>query len=256
MFRHPTIVPILSLIGLFACSGISEEAQQPAGQSLSDPAESEAASLPDELQQGAGAEGASPPAEQQQEVVSESVAAEPLPPPEPATIRVPVGTVLEVRLAEPMSTRTHKAGDEFVAILDQDVVVDGQVVFPEGTKAYGTLLAVEGSGRVEGRAEMTMTLTELRLREEPHRLKTGNITIQAEGTQGQDAKVIGGAAGVGALLGGIIGGKKGVAVGAAVGGGAGTATVLTTKGKEVEFEPEHKFSFSLSREVEVRARHH
>ena len=177
--------------------------------------------------------------------MNESVAAPPLPPPEPVTIRVPVGAVLEVRLAEPMSTQTHKAGDEFVAILDQDVVVDGKVVFPEGAKAYGTLLAAEGSGRVEGRAEMTITLTELRLREEPLRVKTGNITIQAEGTQSRDAKVIGGAAGVGAVLGGIIAGKKGVAVGAAVGGGAGTATVLTTKGKEVEFEPEHKFSFSF-----------
>ena len=112
-------------------------------------------------------------------------------------------------------------------------------------------MAAEGSGRVEGRAEMTITLTELRLREESHLVKTGNITIQAEGTEGRDAKVIGGAAGVGALLGGIIGGKKGAAVGAAVGGGAGTATVLTTKGKEVEFQSEHKFSFSLSREVEV-----
>jgi len=252
MFRHPTIFPILLLIGLFACSGTSEEAQQPAEQSLSYPANSEEASLPDEQQPGSGAEEVpSPLAEQQQESVSESVAAEPLSPPEPLTIRVPVGTVLEVRLAEPMSTRTHKAGDEFVAILDQDVVVDEKVVFPEGTKAYGTLLAVEGSGRVEGRAEMTFTLTELRLREEPHRIKTGNITIQAEGTQGRDAKVIGGAAGVGALVGGIFGGKKGAAVGAAVGGGAGTATVLTTKGKEVEFQPEHKFSFSLSREVVV-----
>ncbi|MCH6570482.1 MAG: hypothetical protein IH794_10275 [Acidobacteria bacterium] len=250
MFRHPTLFPILSLIGLFACGGTSEEAQQPADQSLSDLAESEEASLPEQPKPESGAEVSSPPAEQQ-EFVSESVAAEPLPPPEPVTIRVPVGTVLEVRLAEPMSTRTHKAGDEFVAILDQDVVVDGKVVFPEGAKAYGTLLAAEGSGRVEGRAEMTITLTELRLREEPLRVKTGNITIQAEGTQSRDAKVIGGAAGVGALLGGIIGGKKGVAVGAAVGGGAGTATVLTTKGKEVEFQPEHKFSFSLSREVEV-----
>ena len=250
MLKHLTIYPALLLIGLFACSGTSEEAQQPAQQSLSDPVQSEAASLPDELQPGAGAELSSPPAEPQ-ELVNESVATEPLSPPEPVTIRVPVGAVLEVRLAEPMSTRTHKAGDEFVAILDQDVVVDGEVVFPEGAKAYGTLLAAEGSGRVEGRAEMTITLTELRLREEPLRVKTGNITIQAEGTQSRDAKVIGGAAGVGALLGGIIAGKKGVAVGAAVGGGAGTATVLTTKGKEVEFEPEHKFSFSLSREVVV-----
>ena len=250
MFRHPTICPILSLIGLFACGGTSEEAHQPADQSISDLAESEAASLPEQLQPGSGAEVSTPPAEQQ-EFVSESVVAEPLPSPKPVATRVPVGTVLEIRLAEPMSTRTHKAGDEFAAILDQDVVVDGKVVFPEGTKAYGALLAAEESGRVEGRAEMTITLTELRLREELLGVKTGNITIQAEGTQGRDAKVIGGAAGVGALLGGIIGGKKGAAVGAAVGGGAGTATVLTTRGKEVEFQSEHKFSFSLSREVEV-----
>ena len=251
MLRNPAIFSIILLTGLFACSGTSEEAQQPAGQSLSDPAESEAASLSDELAPEAVPEVSSSPAEQQQELVSESVVAEPLSPPDPETIRVPVGTVLDVRLAEPMSTRTSKAGDDFVAILDQDVFVDGKVVFPEGTKAYGTILAAEGSGRVEGRAEMTITLTELRLWEETYRLKTGNITIQAEGTQGRDAKVIGGAAGVGALLGGIIGGKKGAAVGAAVGGGAGTATVLTTKGKEVEFQPEHKFSFRLSREVEA-----
>ena len=135
MFRHPTLFPILSLMGLFACSGTSEEAQQPASQSLSDPAKSEQASLPDELLPGSGAEGSSPPAEQQQEFVNESVATAPLPPPEPVTIRVPVGAVLEVRSAEPMSTRTHKAGDEFVAILDQDVVVDGKGVFPEGAKA-------------------------------------------------------------------------------------------------------------------------
>ena len=249
MLRNQGIVSVLLLATLVACGGAPEQAQQQV--EPSNPTESEAAALPEEAQPEIDTAAASPPGEQQEEFESEPVAVEPTPAPEPETIKVPVGTVLDVRLAEPISTRTNKAGDNLVAILDQDLVVDGKVVFPEGTKAYGTLLAVEGSGRVEGRAEMTITLTELRVREETYRVETGNITIQAEGTGGRDAKVIGGAAGVGALLGGIIGGKKGAAVGAAVGGGAGTATVLTTKGKEVEFQPEHKFSFSLSREVEA-----
>ena len=248
MFRNQGIGSVLLLATLFACGGAPEQAQQQV--EPSNPTESEAAALPEEAQPETAA-AASPPAEQPEVFESEPVAVEPPPTPEPETIRVPVGTALAVRLAEPISTRTNKAGDSLVAILDQDLVVDGKVVFPEGTKAYGRLLAVEGSGRVEGRAEMTITLTELRVREETYQVETGNITIQAEGTGGRDAKVIGGAAGVGALLGGIIGGKKGAAVGAAVGGGAGTATVLTTKGKEVEFQPEHKFSFSLSREVEA-----
>ncbi len=248
MFRNQGIGSVLLLATFFACGGAPEQAQQQV--EPSNPTESEAAALPEETQPETAA-AASPPAEQPEVFESEPVAVEPPPTPEPETIRVPVGTALDVRLAEPISTRTNKAGDSLVAILDQDLVVDGKVVFPEGTKAYGRLLAVEGSGRVEGRAEMTITLTELRVREETYQVETGNITIQAEGTGGRDAKVIGGAAGVGALLGGIIGGKKGAAVGAAVGGGAGTATVLTTKGKEVEFQPEHKFSFSLSREVEA-----
>ena len=249
MFRNQGIVSVLLLATLFACGGAPEQAQQQP--EPSQPTESEAAALPDETQPEAATEASSPPAEQQEEFKSEPIAVEPPPAPEPEIITVPAGTLLDVRLAEPISTRTNKAGDGLVAILDQDLVVQGKVVFPEGAKAYGTLLAVEGSGRVEGRAEMTITLTELRVGEETYRVETGNITIQAEGTEGRDAKIIGGAAGVGALLGGIIGGKKGVAVGAAVGGGAGTATVLTTKGKEVEFQPEHKFSFSLSREVEA-----
>ncbi len=249
MLRNSGVFSILLSITLFACSEVPEQAQQQAETAF--PTESEAASPLDEAQSGAAAEASSPPTERQEELASEPVAVQPPPAPEPETIRVPVGTMLDVRLAEPISTRNNKAGDGWIAILDQDLVVDGKLVFPEGTKAYGTLLAVEGSGRVEGRAEMTITLTELRVREETYRVETGNITIQAEGTGGRDAKVIGGSAGVGALLGGIIGGKKGAAVGAAVGGGAGTATVLTTKGKEVEFQPEHKFSFSLSREVQA-----
>ena len=80
MFRNPAILSIVLLTSFFACSGTPEEAQQPAEQPISDPAESEAASLPDELQPGAGAEVSFPPAEQQQEFVSEAVAGEAPPP--------------------------------------------------------------------------------------------------------------------------------------------------------------------------------
>ena len=51
------------------------------------------------------------------------------------------------------------------------------------------------------------------------------------------------------VIGGIAGGGKGAAIGAAVGGGAGTAGVLLTKGKEVEFPAETKFEFELQKDV-------
>jgi len=56
---------------------------------------------------------------------------------------------------------------------------------------------------------------------------------------------------VGAIIGGIAGGKKGAAIGAVIGGGAGTAGVLVTRGKEVEFPPETKFQFQLAQPVKI-----
>ena len=257
MSRSLFIPSIILLSSLFGCNvqQAQEGAQQQAG-TPTDQLESEAATpsqAPDSQPEASATTVASAPAvDTQEEAPSEGVALEPSPPPQPATVIVPEGTVLEVRLSEPLSTKTNKNGDEVVALLDKDLVVDGKIVFPEGSKTYGTLLAVKASGRVEGLAEMTLTLTEIHLGQDIYQVGTSAITIQAEATKGDDAKLIGGAAGVGALVGGLIGGKKGAAVGAAVGGGAGTAKVLTSTGQEVEFEAEHKFSFNLSREVEVK----
>ncbi len=245
MSKSLFILSTILLSSLFACGvpETQEGAQQQAGEPPADQLQSEA-TTPDPAPQ-VQLETSAP-------TTAPAAALEPSPPSQPAVAVVPEGTVLEVRLAEPLSTKTNKNGDEVVALLDKDLVVDGKIVFPEGSKAYGTLLAVKASGRVEGLAEMTLTLTEIHLGHDIYPVDTSAITIQAEGTKGRDAKVIGGAAGVGALVGGIIGGKKGAAVGAAVGGGAGTASVLTSTGQEVEFEPEHKLSFNLSSAVEVK----
>ena len=82
-------------------------------------------------------------------------------------------------------------------------------------------------------------------------ITTKDLAAEAESSTKRDAGVIGGGAGVGALIGAIAGGKKGAAVGAAVGGGGGTAAVLATKGKEVDYPVESKLTFSLDKELSV-----
>ena len=47
------------------------------------------------------------------------------------------------------------------------------------------------------------------------------------------------------------GGGKGAVIGAGVGGGAGTGYVLVTKGDEVDFGPETRFSFTLSESLKL-----
>jgi hypothetical protein len=68
---------------------------------------------------------------------------------------------------------------------------------------------------------------------ERYRISTGTWVGVAPGTKKKDAATIGLPAAGGALVGGLIDGKKGALIGAAAGGGAGTAVVLSTRGKEV-----------------------
>ncbi|MBI4445998.1 MAG: hypothetical protein HY645_08805 [Acidobacteria bacterium] len=170
----------------------------------------------------------------------------------PRKVVLPEGTVVEVRLNEALSSGVNQSGDIFQATLEHDLTVEGEVVAPQGSRVVGRLTRVEESGRVEGRAYLSLTLQELKVGNRVYALQTDTLDFEAESTKGRDTKVIGGGAGLGAIIGAIAGGKKGAAIGAAIGGGAATAGVLATKGNEVTFEPEHLLHFRLERDLEMQ----
>jgi hypothetical protein len=183
-----------------------------------------------------------------------AVPAAPPKPPEPKFATVPSGTEIAVRLQDALDSGVNQTGESFRAILDKDIKVDGVVVAPRGSVLEGKLSHVERSGRVQGRATMSMQLTNLVIGNEPYALQTQVITTEAESTKTKDATKVGLGAGLGAAIGAIAGGGKGAAIGAAVGAGAGGATVVATRGKEVHFDSESKVTFVLSREISVKLR--
>lgn len=193
-----------------------------------------------------------PAPERKIEAPSASRAAEPAPAPQPATLTVPAGTRFEVRLADSIDSSQNVSGDVFKAVLDRDLEVDGQIVAARGSTLTGKLENVQQSGRVEGRASLSMTLTGITVGNETYAIRTNTLSYEAESGKKKDATKIGAGAGIGAIVGAIAGGKKGAAIGAAIGGGAGTATVLATKGDAVKFSPEDKFSFLLRDGVEMK----
>jgi hypothetical protein len=179
-------------------------------------------------------------------------AAEAAPSRQPVVVRIPAGTRFEVRLLEPIDSAKNQVGDTFKASLDKDLEADGRVVAPRGSTVLGKLTSVTPPGRVEGRAAMSVTVTSITVGENTYPIQTNTLAFEAEKTVKEDAKKIGIGAGIGAVIGAIAGGGKGAAIGAAVGGGAGTATVLATKGKDVKFGVEDRFSFILSADLEIR----
>jgi len=170
----------------------------------------------------------------------------------PQYATVPEGTEIQVRLQDPLDTSVNQEGDTFHSILDQDIEVNGKTVIPRGSILEGKLSGVARSGRVEGKAKMSMQLINLQVDNQDVPLQTGILSFEAESTKKKDATKVGIGAGLGAVIGAIAGGGKGAAIGAAVGAGAGGATVVATRGKELKFDAEHKLKFELKRDVRIK----
>jgi hypothetical protein len=178
---------------------------------------------------------------------------QPAPPaPEPQYASLTGGTIIPVRLQDPLNSGVNQSGDIFHAIVDQDLMAGNTIAVPKGSVVEGKLTYVAKSGRVQGRAAISMQLISLETGGKSYPIETEILSLEAEPTKKKDATKVGIGAGLGAVIGAIAGGGKGAAIGAAAGAGAGTATVLATKGDELDFEPEHPFDFTLSRDLSIR----
>jgi hypothetical protein len=135
--------------------------------------------------------------------------------------------------------------------LADDLDVGGRLLAPKGSIVIGKFSDVERARKIEGRARLALILTELQLRGESYGMETNTLTFEAEASTKDDVAKIGAGAGIGAAIGAIAGGGKGAAIGAVIGGGAGTATVMATRGKEVEFPAEHELTFKLERDIRL-----
>lgn len=204
---------------------------------------------------GRVAERAAEPVETPAPPAAPTVEAAPPPaPPQPRFATIPTGTSIQVRLQEALDSGVNQTGDSFRAILDDDLIVDGEVVAPGGSVLEGKLSQVTRSGRVQGRASMSMQLTALTVDGRSYPLRTGMLSIEAKSSVKKDAAKVGLGAGLGAVIGAIAGGGKGAAIGAAVGAGAGGATVAATRGDELRLESERDLTFELQSDVRVKLR--
>jgi hypothetical protein len=169
-------------------------------------------------------------------------------------VMVPAGTRIPVRLKQGVSTERNNSGDTFAATLDGPLTVNGKTLAPAGATVEGILTDIVDSGRIEGRASLTMILRRITIGDKDYTLSTEPLTLVAGSTVKKDAKIIGGTAAAGAVIGAIAGGGKGAAIGAAVGGGSGTGYVLSAKGNPVAYGPETRFTFVLTEAMDLPVR--
>ena len=74
----------------------------------------------------------------------------------PNMVEIPSGTSISIRLNQSLSTATNRRGETFSATLATPVVVDGQTVIPTGAEVKGVVLESVPSGRLKGRAVLSL----------------------------------------------------------------------------------------------------
>jgi hypothetical protein len=167
------------------------------------------------------------------------------PPPTMVSGTLPAGTNLVIRMIESVDSETNRVGQSFRASLDQPVMVDGQTVIPRGADATVTLVDAKESGKLTGRADLTLSLQSVSIN--GRMVDINSQTINKEGSsQGEKtAKVAGGTAAVGAIIGAIAGGGKGAAIGAGAGAAAGAGSQVILGGSKVRIPSETRLTFVL-----------
>lgn len=148
----------------------------------------------------------------------------------------PIGTRLVVRTEASINSNQHKAGHRFNARLEGDIVVNGVVIAPKGTKLYGVIEAATRSGRLIGNSELLITFTDIMINNQMIPISTSSVKAITEDT----GKNTVGATARGAAIGGLANGSKGAKDGARVGMGlsilSGGNSINIPAGTMLEFQ--------------------
>ncbi|HLG98980.1 MAG TPA: hypothetical protein VKX49_21900 [Bryobacteraceae bacterium] len=165
---------------------------------------------------------------------------------------IPQGTHVLLRMENSVNTRTAQEGDYVYLQTATPIAGGGSILVPEGSYVQGVVTFAKRSGRVKGRAQLGIRLETLTLasgkafRFSPHLTsvddeETGQKvtgkenTVEAAQSTGTDMQRVAIMAGSGAAVGGLTDRSwKGAGIGAGAGSAIGLATVLLSRGKEVE----------------------
>jgi hypothetical protein len=187
-----------------------------------------------------------------------------------AATEIPQGSHALLRMVNSVSTRTAREGDYVYLRTASPIAAGGEIVVPEGSYVQGVVTHSLRSGRVKGKAELAIRIDTLTLPSgkviqlaPPHlssvdsegseqKVDANENDIKQGSGHAADAARVGEMSGTGAAIGGLATRTwTGAGIGAGAGAGVGLATVLLSRGKEVELRPGSTIDVIFDRAVPV-----
>ena len=177
----------------------------------------------------------------------------PPPPPPPEPVVIPTGTVLTVRLVQPLSSKTSQAGGTFSATMANPITLEGKTVIPRGAKVYGIVRDAKKAGKFKGGAVLSLGLTSIIVDGQHYNIATDNASQETKGKGKRTAGLMVGGAGGGAAIGGLAGGGKGAAIGALAGVTAGAIGAgASGNNRDIELPSESALTFALVQRLTLK----
>jgi hypothetical protein len=168
-----------------------------------------------------------------------------------ASIELPAGTNLVVRMIDGVDSSVNHVDQTFAASLDEPVTVNGSQAIPRGADVVVKLVNAQQSGTFTGRSELTLSLASVKVNGRAIDINTQTVSRESD-ARGKDTATRAAGVGVaGAVIGAIAGGGKGAAAGAAAGGAAGAGSEAVTKGPQVKIPSETRLTFVLDSPVKI-----
>lgn len=185
----------------------------------------------------------------------------------PAAIVVPAGTKIPLTMKQGVTSKNARPGDPVYAETAFPITQGDNIVIPAGTFVQGEVRRVVRPGRVKGRAELQMSFTSMIFPNGYTVMLPGSVqgtpgsqntsmkgkegTIEGDSSKGKDAATIAAATIPGAGIGAIADGGKGAGIGAGAGGVIGLATVLLTRGPEIQLGPGSSIEMVLESRIDL-----
>ena len=145
-------------------------------------------------------------------------------------VTIPAGTLLQIRISEPLDIAKLQDGAAFQATAASDVFEGNVLAIPRGAVLQGTVVKVKKPGALGGSGELQLQLTAVNLSGTIYPLVSDIWSNRGPNKAGYTASNTAGGAVVGAMIGGLMGRGPGAAMGAVVGGGAGLPASAATNG--------------------------
>jgi hypothetical protein len=182
---------------------------------------------------------------------------------------IPKGSHVLLRFVNSVTTKTAREGDYVYFRTATPVTANGTILVPADSYVQGVVTRSVRSGRVKGRAELSIRIETLTfpsgkvVKMNPRfasvdagdyeqKVVGGENDVRQGPSHGADAATIATTAGVGAGIGGLADrGWRGAGIGAGVGSGVGLATVLLTRGREVELKQGNTVDVVFERSISL-----